>query len=275
VLCARREKELERVAIACRAVVAKQGHVDNVTVAVRVLDQLKFDTHGAFALDIERAYGKVDILVNNAGRSQRGSLLDTELEVYRGLLELNVLGVVSLTKAFMPVLAAHRGHIVSVGSCAGKIAAPMQGPYALSKFAVTGFMDTLRSEIGADGYTFTTICPGPVYSNGANAGFSTKVKVATRQEAKTAKKMNPGRYSELAVRAISNRVGESWICEQPVLFGMYAHQYTPNFAKMFMQSIGAKRVAMWKRGTDVNAISFKVYVKNFFGSLVGKSTKNE
>ena len=65
---------------------------------------------------------KVDILVNNAGRSQRAWLEKTSLEVNRALLDLNVVGTISLTKAVLPqMVERHEGQIVVVSSILGKI----------------------------------------------------------------------------------------------------------------------------------------------------------
>ena len=65
---------------------------------------------------------KVDILVNNAGRSQRAWLEKTSLEVDRALLDLNVVGTISLTKAVLPhMIERHEGQIVVVSSLLGKI----------------------------------------------------------------------------------------------------------------------------------------------------------
>ena len=65
---------------------------------------------------------KVDILVNNAGRSQKAWLEKTSLEVDRALLDLNLVGSISLTKAVLPhMIEHHQGQIVIVSSILGKI----------------------------------------------------------------------------------------------------------------------------------------------------------
>ena len=79
------------------------------------------------------------------------------------MLEVNYLGTVMCTKHILPyMLERNDGHIVNIGSVAGKIASAKALGYAASKFAVLGFTESLRLELAGSGVEVTAICPGPV-----------------------------------------------------------------------------------------------------------------
>lgn len=108
-------------------------------------------------------YGRVDVLINNSGITQRGLVVDTQLEVYRRLMEVNFFGLVGLTKTVLPaMLARGSGHIVGVSSLVGKFGTPLRSGYAASKHAVHGFLDSLRAEVHDRGVRVTVVCPGYV-----------------------------------------------------------------------------------------------------------------
>jgi NAD(P)-dependent dehydrogenase (short-subunit alcohol dehydrogenase family) len=73
-------------------------------------------------------------LVNNAGTTYKRPVETAAVESVRGLIEVNVLGVFSLTQKLLPLLRASRGRVVNVGSVQGIISMPMQAPYAMTKY---------------------------------------------------------------------------------------------------------------------------------------------
>jgi NAD(P)-dependent dehydrogenase (short-subunit alcohol dehydrogenase family) len=92
-------------------------------------------------------------LINNAGTAIGGPLMHQPLEEVRGHFEVNVVGLISVTQAFLPLLGAKKprthepGRIVNVSSVGGKIASPFIGAYAGTKHAVEGISDSLRREL--------------------------------------------------------------------------------------------------------------------------------
>lgn len=154
VLSARRANELERVRKLC---------ADPAQVAVHPLDLLKLGDPAAAAREAEKHFGPVDVLVNNAGISQRSRVLDTSLEVYRQIFELDFFATVALTKALLPgMVQRKRGHVVVVSSVVGYISSPLRSGYAAAKHALHGFYDAARAEHWRDGVKFTLACPGYV-----------------------------------------------------------------------------------------------------------------
>ncbi len=106
--------------------------------------------------------GRVDLLVNCAGKSARGAALETTPDDFRYLLEVNLISTVICTRAFAEPLIAQRGHLVNIGSLAGKSAARWLGAYAAAKFAVTGYTQQLRLELEPQGLHVMLVCPGPI-----------------------------------------------------------------------------------------------------------------
>lgn len=107
-------------------------------------------------------YGRLDLLANNAGRSMRRAVADTTPADFRELMELNLIALVSVTQAALPHLLARQGHIVNIGSLAGKSAARYVGAYPATKFAVTAYSQQLRLELGPRGLHVLLVCPGPI-----------------------------------------------------------------------------------------------------------------
>ena len=103
-------------------------------------------------------------LVNNAGIPAAGPLELLPLDELRRVFEVNVVGVVAVTQAFLPLLKAARGRIVNISSLAGRAALPFLGPYAASKFALEAISDSLRRELWPFGIEVIVIEPGNIQS---------------------------------------------------------------------------------------------------------------
>src|SRR5512133_1136305 len=104
--------------------------------------------------------GQLDALVNNAGIAIAMPLEFLPLDELRRQLEVNVIGQVAVTQAFLPHLRRSRGRIVFVGSIAGKSALPFLGAYAASKHALEAIADTLRIELRPFGIEVAIVEPG-------------------------------------------------------------------------------------------------------------------
>lgn len=108
--------------------------------------------------------GQIDVLINNAGIAQRSLAIDTDLAVYRRLIEVDYLAPVALTQLVLPRMAERRsGHIAVIGSVAGKVGAPLRTGYSGAKHAVQGYFDALRAEVEqAYGIRVSVALPGSV-----------------------------------------------------------------------------------------------------------------
>ena len=106
-------------------------------------------------------FGSLDILVNNAGLGLHAPVAEGNMENVRYLFEVNVLGALNCIQAVVPYLKRQRrGQIINVSSVAGKIAAPYEGVYAATKFALIAISDALRLELADFGITVITVYPG-------------------------------------------------------------------------------------------------------------------
>lgn len=101
-------------------------------------------------------------LVNNAGIVAPGPLEILPLEEFRKQLEVNVVGQLAVTQAFLPLLRKGRGRIVLMGSISGRLATPFIGAYAASKFALEAMADALRVELIPWGIEVSMVEPGSI-----------------------------------------------------------------------------------------------------------------
>ena len=101
-------------------------------------------------------------LVNNAGVPGAGPVETLSIEVYRRVLEVNVLGVLAVTQAFLPALRATRGRIVMMSSVSGRVSMPFMSPYSASKYALEAISDSLRRELLPEGVDVIVLEPGPI-----------------------------------------------------------------------------------------------------------------
>ncbi|HUN14849.1 MAG TPA: SDR family oxidoreductase [Alistipes sp.] len=134
-----------------------------------------------------REFGGVDVLICNAGLSMRALFDDVDLEVLHRLMDVNFWGTVNCCKYALPYLQASKGSIVGVSSVAGLHGLPGRTGYSASKYAMTGFLETLRIENLKKGLHVMIACPGFTASNvrfSALTGDGTQQGETPRDEAK-------------------------------------------------------------------------------------------
>ena len=117
-------------------------------------------------------FGRIDILVNNAGISMRAMFKDLDLKVIHSLMDVNFWGTVNCTKYALPYLLETKGSVVGVISIAGYSALPARTGYSASKYAIRGFLDTIRIEHLKDGLNVLVFAPGYTSSNVRNAALT-------------------------------------------------------------------------------------------------------
>jgi NAD(P)-dependent dehydrogenase (short-subunit alcohol dehydrogenase family) len=106
-------------------------------------------------------FGSLDVVVNSAGYRSVGSIEDTPENEFRLNIEINLFGVVNVTRAALPVLRGQRsGHIIQISTIGGRRAQPGLGAYQTSKWAVGGFSEILAKEVHPLGIRVTVIEPG-------------------------------------------------------------------------------------------------------------------
>lgn len=112
-----------------------------------------------------KEFGGIDILINNAGVSMRALFEEVDLEVLERLMQVNFWGAVYTAKYALPHLLASKGSLVAISSVAGHKGLPARTGYSASKFALRGFMETLRIENLKKGLHVMVASPGFTSSN--------------------------------------------------------------------------------------------------------------
>jgi len=151
------------------------------------------------------AFGRIDILVNNAGISMRSLLEETDLSVIRRLMDVNFWGMVYCTKYALPHLLASRGSVVSISSIAGYKGLPARSGYSASKFAMQGFMESLRIENLKKGLHVLIVCPGFTASNIRNVALKGDGSAQGETPRDEARMMQPEEVAACTLRAIARR----------------------------------------------------------------------
>lgn len=108
-------------------------------------------------------FGTAHVVCLNAGVAASGTLLDTSIDSWRWMIEVNLLGIVNGLAAFGALLVDQGdGHVVCTASAAGLISAPALGAYGATKHAVVGLAAVLRDELAPSGVGVSVVCPGVV-----------------------------------------------------------------------------------------------------------------
>lgn len=117
-------------------------------------------------------YGRIDILINNAGISMRALFNNVELSTLKKIMDINFWGTVYCTKFALPHILKSNGTICTVSSIAGFRGLPGRSGYSASKFAVNGFMESLRTELLHSNVNVLWVCPGFTSSNIRNVALN-------------------------------------------------------------------------------------------------------
>lgn len=127
-----------------------------------------------FIESVLKTFGGIDILINNAGVSMRALLKDASTDVIRNVMEINFFGAVYCTKYALDSIIERQGSIVGVSSIAGYRGLPGRSGYSASKFALQGWLESIRTELMHSGVHVMWVCPGFTTSNIRNAALNEK-----------------------------------------------------------------------------------------------------
>lgn len=231
-LSARDEEKLKAVKQKCiEAGVAAED------VLVLPLDVKQHNRHQEALEAVLKHFGTLSVLVSNAGRTQRALWDAIDIDVDKDMFELNVFSLVALARIVNKYFSKNGGgHHVITSSTAGKMGAPLSASYTASKHALHGYFEALRLEGSADNIHVTMLCPGPVETGLLDHCYSDqlgrkldKVRIGTR--------MSADRCASLSLAAISYKLPEVWICQQPILAVHYCIQYCPMLFYMVLRFV--------------------------------------
>jgi NADP-dependent 3-hydroxy acid dehydrogenase YdfG len=191
-------------------------------VALDVTDPAELDRLRNEALE---RFGAVHLVCANAGVAPVGMIADASLSDWRWVVDVNLLGVVYTTTAFLRDLTGQRaGHLVLTASLAGLMTAPGLGPYCATKHAVVAIADTLRAELTDTGVGVSVLCPSLVRTrifeserNRPEALGGATVETGPArvlfQEALSATGISPAEVAERVYEAVTT--GRFWVFPHP------------------------------------------------------------
>lgn len=197
VLGARSAEKLQQIT---DEICANGGHA-----ACCVSDVAKEEDCKALVETAVEQFGGVDILICNAGLSMRAIFDDVEMSVLHRLMDVNFWGTVYCCKYALPYLQQSKGSIVGISSVAGLHGLPGRTGYSASKYAMTGFLETLRIENLKKGLHVMIACPGFTASN---VRFSALTADGSQQGAtprNEEKMMTAEQVAKIVVRGIRRR----------------------------------------------------------------------
>jgi short-subunit dehydrogenase len=155
-------------------------------------------------LTIKR-FGRIDVLINNAGLSMRALFDDFELNSFKQVMDVNFYGTVYCTKYALPYLIKSKGSLVGIISVAGHVGLPARSAYSASKFAIRGFLDTIRLENLYTGLHVLVAAPGFTASEIRKSALTATGKPQGETPRKEEKMMRTEKCALLIVHAIESR----------------------------------------------------------------------
>lgn len=157
-------------------------------------------------------------LVNNAGIAVAGPLMEITKSDLEFQFDVNIFGLHELTKSCFPLLRESKGRIVNISSVAGQFAPPFMGPYAMTKFALEAYSDSLRRELDPFGIKVSIVEPGnvktPIWDKRyidleklENSPFAERARKMERYLVSQGKKkgMDPERISKVIYHALNSK----------------------------------------------------------------------
>lgn len=154
---------------------------------------------------VVKQFGTIDILINNAGVSMRSLVEDVSFDAIRKVMDINFWGMVYCTKLALPYIMKNKGTIVGVSSIAGYRGLPGRSGYSASKYAMNGWLESLRTELLDSGTNVMWVCPGFTTSNIRNAALDKAGKPNGESKMAEDKMMPADECAAHIAKAISKR----------------------------------------------------------------------
>ena len=201
-------KEGCRLALAARRINLLEQlkeQLKGTEILIQQTDVSKEDECKRLIEETVKKFGKIDILVNDAGISMRALFEDLDLSVIHQVMNVNFWGTVNCTKFALPYLLKTKGSVVGVISIAGFIGLPGRTGYSASKFAIRGFLDTLRIENLKNGLHVLVAAPGFTSSNVRKAALTANGTPQGETPRKENKMMSAETCASHIVKAVKKR----------------------------------------------------------------------
>lgn len=196
-LSGRNENALQEVQQLCKS--------KGTQAAYAIADVAKKDDCLNLIEQTKKTFGTLHILINNAGISMRALFQDCEVEVLEKVMNTNFWGTVYCTKYALPEIIKNKGQIIGISSIAGYRGLPARSGYSASKFAMNGFLESLRTELLYSGVNVMTVAPGFVASNIRNTALNSQGQAQAESPLDEKSIMQPEACADLILNAIQKR----------------------------------------------------------------------
>lgn len=196
------------------------------------------------------AAGPVDVLINNAGISQRSLAVDTRPEVYRTMIETDLLAPIWLTQLVLPGMVERRqGHVVGISSVAGRIGTVLRTGYCAAKHGLIGYLDALRAEVEqAYGVQVTTVLPGSVRTQVAANALLADGSVRGDSDANIEAGMDPAECARRILEGMAAGAREIIVAEGGEAFAAELRFSDPERLFAMLAKEGARLAAQREKG---------------------------
>ncbi len=178
-------------------------------------------------------FGAIDILINNAGISMRSLFAQVDMDVIRRVMDVNFFGAVYCTKYALPYITAQKGTIVGISSTAGYRGLPGRAGYSASKFALQGWLESLRAELLKTGVHVMWVSPGFTASNIRNAALTNKGDAQGESPMDENKMMTAATCARYILRAIEKRK-RTLVLTFTGKFTVFLNKHFPSLADKFL-----------------------------------------
>jgi short-subunit dehydrogenase len=197
VLAARNEKRLHQIT---------QEILDNGSEAISVVTDVSVEEDCKNLIETSiNHFGRIDVLINNAGISMRAILNQVDTSVVRKVMDVNFFGTVYCTKYALPYILKEQGSVVGVSSIAGYKGLPGRCAYSASKFAMQGFLESLRVENLKNKLHVLIACPGFTSSNIRNTALNKDGKVQSESPRDEQQMMSPDQVAKHIYKSVKKR----------------------------------------------------------------------
>ncbi len=223
---------LEQVAKRCKELGAPDAK--SLPFDISQLDQLDGLAEKAW-----NSFGRIDIFYNNAGISQRGTVVETEMHVFRKVMDIDFYAPVLLTKNILPrMIRQGGGQLVVTTSIAGCFGFPMRCAYSSAKHALYGFFETIQAENYKDNIRVTIVCPGRVQTNISVHALEKDGRQHGKMDAGQAGGVTPQQAADKIVRAVYRKRREVLVGKKELLMA-YIKRFFPGLCARLARKVKA------------------------------------
>lgn len=193
--CGRSSEKLEMI----------RNEITNSHLLALQCDVSNEDSSREFIENVIRHFGRIDILINNAGISMRALFKDVNIDTMKQVMNVNFWGTVHCTKYALDSIRKNNGVIAAISSIAGHRGLPGRGGYSASKFALNGWMESLRTELLGSGTDVIWISPGFTQSNVRKAALTKNAEAQGESPLNESKLMTADECATHILKAIDQR----------------------------------------------------------------------